>query len=73
MAVTYAEMHQNIQDCFNEAGVEIMSPHYGSLRDGNATTIPAEYLPKDYAATPFRFEQNHRESDPGSRSRVIER
>lgn len=61
MAVIYAELHQNIQDCFNESGVEIMSPHYKSLRDGNLTTVPTEYLPKDYSAPPFRFEQNRDE------------
>ncbi|MDE6513898.1 MAG: mechanosensitive ion channel family protein, partial [Muribaculaceae bacterium] len=31
-------LHQNIQDTFNEAGVEIMSPHYFAQRDGNAST-----------------------------------
>jgi small-conductance mechanosensitive channel len=59
MAQTYAELHQNIQDCFNAAGVEIMSPHYTSLRDGNATTIPADQLPEDYRAPAFRFEQSN--------------
>lgn len=39
----YSKLHQNIQDCFNEAGIEIMSPHYNSLRDGNRTTIPDNY------------------------------
>jgi len=39
----YSELHKNIQDCFNEAGIEIMSPHYNSLRDGNRTTIPENY------------------------------
>ena len=43
MLNTYGELHQNIQDLFNEAGVEIMSPHYASLRDGNATTLPESY------------------------------
>jgi len=57
MADIYAELHQNIQDCFNEGGVEIMSPHYASLRDGNSTTIPKQHLPKDYSASSFRFEQ----------------
>jgi small-conductance mechanosensitive channel len=33
-ARTYSELHQNIQDRFNEAGVEILSPHYSALRDG---------------------------------------
>jgi small-conductance mechanosensitive channel len=44
MANIYAELHQNIQDAFNEGGVEICSPHFYQLRDGNPTTIPAEYL-----------------------------
>jgi len=52
-AVIYSGLHANIQDQFNKAGVEIMSPHYKALRDGNATTIPPDYLPKDYMAPPF--------------------
>jgi small-conductance mechanosensitive channel len=55
MATIYAEIHQNIQDKFNEAGVEIMSPHYGQIRDGNQTTIPEKYLPKSYQAPAFRL------------------
>ena len=43
MTTIYGELHQNIQDVFNEAGVEIMSPQYASLRDGNSTTIPESY------------------------------
>ncbi len=43
-----SDLHQNIQDTFNEAGVEIMSPHYYAGRDGSASTIPADYLkPKE--------------------------
>jgi len=53
-AIIYSGLHANIQDRFNEAGVEIMSPHYKALRDGNATTIPQDYLPSDYQAPPFR-------------------
>jgi len=53
----YSELHKNIQDCFNEAGIEIMSPHYGSLRDGNQTTIPSDYLSKDYEAPTFNIKQ----------------
>lgn len=37
-------LHQNIQDIFNEAGVEIMSPHYYAGRDGSASTIPTDDL-----------------------------
>ena len=39
-AQIYSELHQNIQDCFNEAGIEIMSPHYRAVRDGSQSTIP---------------------------------
>ncbi|MDI3321464.1 mechanosensitive ion channel family protein [Pinibacter soli] len=39
----YSQLHQNIQDCCAEAGIEIMSPHYRSQRDGNTTTIPEQY------------------------------
>jgi small-conductance mechanosensitive channel len=55
MARIYSDLHQNIQDKFNEAGVEIMSPHYGAMRDGNSIAIPAEYVSKEYQAPPFRF------------------
>ena len=51
----YSELHQNIQNSFNEAGIEIMSPHYSSLRDGNMTTTPASYLNNDYKAPAFKI------------------
>jgi small-conductance mechanosensitive channel len=38
----YSNLHSQIQEKFNEAGVEIMSPHYNSIRDGNASTIPSK-------------------------------
>jgi small-conductance mechanosensitive channel len=53
MAKIYSELHKNIQNKFNEAGVEIMSPHYSAIRDGNKTTIPDDYLPKDYKTPGF--------------------
>jgi small-conductance mechanosensitive channel len=34
----YSELHQNIQNKFNEAGVEILSPMYNAVRDGNITS-----------------------------------
>ena len=58
MARIYAEIHQNIQDAFNKAKVEIMSPHYGARRDGNHTTVPEMYLPDSYRAPAFRVEQS---------------
>ncbi|WP_291287651.1 mechanosensitive ion channel family protein [Flavobacterium sp.] len=50
----YSSLHQNIQDTFNAAGIEIMSPHYNALRDGNTTTIPESYLKKDYETPSFK-------------------
>ncbi|HUI75310.1 MAG TPA: hypothetical protein VLX32_10210, partial [Candidatus Acidoferrum sp.] len=60
----YSDLRQNIQDTFNEAGVEIMSPHYTQLRDGNHTTIPDQYLPKTYEAPRLRLES---QTVPGAR------
>jgi small-conductance mechanosensitive channel len=39
LAQIYSDLHQNIQDKFNEAGVEIMA-----TRDGSETTIPKDDL-----------------------------
>lgn len=55
MVYIYSDLHANIQDCFFAAGVEIMSPVFQSLRDGNRTAIPAEFLPKDYQPQGFRI------------------
>ncbi len=55
MARIYSELHGNIQDVFNEAGVEILSPAYSAIRDGNASTTPSDYLPKEYDAPPFKI------------------
>jgi small-conductance mechanosensitive channel len=54
MAVIFSDLHQNIQDSFNRAGVEIMSPHYKSVRDGNAIAIPDENKSDGYVAPSFR-------------------
>ncbi len=47
LAIIYSQLHQNIQDCCNEAGIEILSPHYRAMRDGNASTLPEPYLSKE--------------------------
>ncbi len=52
----YSSLHQNIQDAFFENGVEIMSPHYTSLRDGNTPAVPAHNLPTDFVAPTFKVE-----------------
>lgn len=58
MAVIYSRLHQNIQDKFNEAGVEIMSPHYTAMRDGNAIQIPDDYKPKGYERPGFKVDNS---------------
>ena len=65
-AVIYSRIHQNIQDHFNAAGVEILSPHYRAARDGNQVTIPANYLPKDYQAPAFRMENTTPPAPPAA-------
>ena len=50
----YSRLHQGIQDSFNEAGVEIMSPTFYALRDGNTVTTPESNRPADYEAPAFR-------------------
>jgi small-conductance mechanosensitive channel len=52
MVDIYAALHARIQDAFSAAGVEIMSPHYTSLRDGTAVAIPEASRPEVYAASP---------------------
>ncbi len=54
MANIYSELHQNIQDRFNEAEIEILSPAYSALRDGHQASIPKDYLPNNYRAPGFR-------------------
>jgi small-conductance mechanosensitive channel len=38
----YSRLHAAIQDSFAQAGVEILSPSYHAVRDGNADALPAE-------------------------------
>lgn len=63
-AVIYSSVHQHIQDKFNEAGVEIMSPHYRAVRDGNEVTIPSDHLPPEYITPSFRV-KNVPDKDQG--------
>lgn len=57
MAKIYSELHQSIQDKFNEGGVEIMSPAYRSIRDGNEVTIPEEYRNPEYQKPGFKVDK----------------
>ena len=57
---TYSALHANIQDAFNAAGVEIMSPNYFALRDGNTITVPKPDRPQGYEAPGFRLQDSIR-------------
>lgn len=50
---TYTKLHANIQDKFNEAGIEILSPAYHVNRLSQETTIPPDYRPKSYTPPPI--------------------
>lgn len=47
MALIYSNLHQNIQDLFNAAGIEIMSPHFMGVRNADQVFMPDEYLHKN--------------------------
>ncbi|MGH9580587.1 MAG: hypothetical protein ACRD2R_06315 [Terriglobales bacterium] len=72
MAEIYSDLHENIQDKFNEGDVEIMSPHFEAQRDGSGRTIPRDYLPKDYipptySPPAFRFKSAENPSSEGEK------
>lgn len=54
-ALIYSNLHANIQDCCNENGIEILSPHYRAARDGSHVTIPEDYLDENYQAPKFNI------------------
>lgn len=39
-AEIYSNLFRNILDVFQDAGVEILSPHYRAVRDGNTSAVP---------------------------------
>lgn len=62
-AKIYSELHARIQDKFNEAGVEILSPAYQVHRLDNTTTIPESYRAAEYQSPPIPiqiFQQERR-------------
>jgi small-conductance mechanosensitive channel len=69
----YSDLHQNIQDKFNQAGVEICSPHFSSVRDGNVIAIPEQYIGPDYKAPGFRIATNDRDPKNGTQLDRIEK
>jgi small-conductance mechanosensitive channel len=56
MVDIYAALHSQIQDAFYAAGVEIMSPHFTAIRDGNTIAIPEPSRAPGYRPPVFRVE-----------------
>ena len=54
----YSQLHENIQDGCNAAGIEILSPHFRSLRDGNALQVPEDAVPPGHRAGGFRIDNS---------------
>jgi small-conductance mechanosensitive channel len=63
MVNTYARLHEAIQDSFNRGGVEIMSPTFYALRDGNTVTTPEAHRPEGYQAPSFRVRMTGKKED----------
>lgn len=57
MLRTVSRLNERIQDVFFEAGVEITSPAYSAVRDGNQITLPPEHVPEGYVPPAFRLER----------------
>jgi small-conductance mechanosensitive channel len=57
MLKTVSRLNERIQDVFFEAGVEITSPAFSAVRDGNRITIPEANVPEGYVAPAFRLER----------------
>ena len=48
------DLHRHIQDAFFAAGVEIVSPHFYALRDGNGLAMPEAQRPPGYESPAFQ-------------------
>jgi small-conductance mechanosensitive channel len=55
MVLIYSQLHQNIQDQCNQNGIEILSPTYTALRDGNRSTLVEGHFPNTDIASPFTW------------------
>lgn len=56
MPCTYSSLYENIQDQFNEAGVELMSPHFHAVRDASIKLMPPQYINKESYIGPIKVE-----------------
>ena len=55
-AIIYSYLHESIKNELHNAGIEILSPHYNAVRDGNVLTVPPENIPKNYVRPGFKLD-----------------
>ena len=55
-AIIYSYLHESIKNELHNAGIEILSPHYNAVRDGNVLTVPPENIPKEYKKPGFKID-----------------
>ncbi|MHA7055783.1 hypothetical protein ACWGOQ_0001080 [Aquimarina sp. M1] len=55
-AVIYSLLHENLKNELHHAGIEILSPHYHAVRDGNMLTVPPSNVPENYKKPGFEIE-----------------
>jgi len=53
----YSNLHQSIQDIFSAEGLELTTPHYHAVRDGNQSTLIEECLPEGYEKPGFKIDK----------------
>ncbi len=62
MYTIYSELHANILQKCDEAGIEILSPHYAALRDGNDSTLSPGRIDPGSTVPGFRIYPMNRNS-----------
>jgi hypothetical protein len=70
MQFIYSELHRNIQDRFNEGGIEINFPHYASIRGGNRRAIPTNISQKIIRNRASILVKTKSQLSPGNRHRT---
>lgn len=55
---TRSRLTENIQDAFNEAGLEIMTPSVQAIRNAPDPAIPTEYGPEASQGIRFRVDSD---------------
>ena len=49
----YSDLRRQLIDEFNEAGIELLSPHFMAHRGGNEPQFPKDQIPDSYRTSEF--------------------